>query len=107
MEPKFDNVSVYFDGKLVAQVRVDQGISVEAQLEQAWRATQNIEGSWSRGQRFEDGTPNRDFNPFVTVIEPLPIHNGKIYGHRSSMMGDRFRLEGVDYVVAMMGFEKL
>ncbi len=66
-------------------------------LEYAFRWTQNLNGSWSK-----PGTP--DSNPNVTVRAPLPIWDGMIYGHRSSMVGDEFVVGGVSYYVASHGF---
>jgi hypothetical protein len=77
----------------------------EAVLDFAWERTQNIEGSWSRpqyiGERF-----NPDFHQSVIRQAPLPEHNGRVYGLRSSQVGDVLVLEnGVAYEVAGVGFK--
>ena len=82
----------------------------EAALEYAYRVTQNIEGSWSKGPTFEwDGVThtNPDFNPDVTVMAELPTRDGKTYGLRSTSMGDQMLLGTDKYEVAAFGFEKL
>ena len=56
---------------------------------------------------FEDGTPNGDFNPNVTVMKPLEVIDGQEWGHRSTSMGDQMLVGNKKYVVAMMGFETL
>jgi len=76
-------------------------------LEEAFEATQNIEGSWSRGRFYEDGTPNRDFSEAVTVLAPLPTHLGRTYGHRSSMTGDIFRVGAEWFICRTIGFEPI
>jgi hypothetical protein len=63
-------------------------------LEYAWERTQNIDGSWSRAGVIEgpDGSPtlNRDYHPNIVRIAALPVHDGRTYGLRSSMVGDRW-----------------
>ena len=80
-------------------------------LEYAYRVTQNIEGSWSKGPTIEwDGEThdNGDFNPNITVIQPLKITpEGKEYGLRSTSMGDEMIMEGKTYRVASFGFTKV
>ena len=45
---------------------------------------------------------------FTVVVGELPVYDGKTYGLRSSMMGDRFYVEGGEaYECAMIGFEVL
>ena len=86
----------------VAEVEVADGIDDIEALEFAWRWTNNIEGSWSGGGQMQS---NPDYSSSVTVLEPLRIIDGQAYGHRSSMMGDMFEIDGRQYKVAMMGFE--
>lgn len=91
----------------VANIETDI-VDVSEALEYAWRWTNNIEGSWSRGPELEfDGrmVKNGDYNPNTTVLVPLPTHCGRTYGLRSSMMGDIFKLDGKFYKVAFCGFE--
>jgi hypothetical protein len=92
----------------VAEVTFDTARSVEEALEYAWRWTNNIDGSWSiQKMVFENGMFNGDYNAAVKVCKPLISHQGREYGHRSSMMGDRFIVDGVAYKVAMAGFKKV
>ena len=72
-----------------------------ASLEYAYRWTQNIADSWSLKME-------NDGNDDVEVVAELPVYDGKTYGLRSSMMGDRFYVEDGDaYECAMIGFEAL
>ena len=89
----------------VANIHVEQG-DTEWMLEQAYVRTQNIRGSWSRGPNFEDGEINMDFNSNIQVIAPLEVYEGKTYGHRSSMVGDEFELNGKIYRCDTIGFEE-
>lgn len=79
----------------------------EMQLEDAYVRTQNINGSWSRGQLFENGSENLDYNECIERVAPLHEYKGKIYGLRSSMMNDEFEIDGELYRCAMIGFEKV
>jgi hypothetical protein len=88
----------------VADITVPDTAEVMGALETAWRRTNNINGSWSRGPSFEDGSTNHDFHESVTVHAPLPVHKGQTYGLRSSMVGDVFEVAGRRFRVAMMGF---
>ena len=73
--------------------------SVEDALEYAFRRTQNIYGSWSMKLGL-------DGNDIVTVLSPFRQDDkGKQWGHRSSMMQDRFQIVGgALYECAIMGF---
>ena len=62
-------------------------------LEHAWMVTNNIDSSWSL-----------DPWPTVEVSKPLPTIKGRAYGHRSSMVGDVFVLNGSVHVVDSFGF---
>jgi hypothetical protein len=62
-------------------------------LEQAWNLTNNVNSSWSL-------EPARG----VTVLGKLSVIDGKTYGHRSSMVGDVFQVDGGSFVVAGVGF---
>ena len=76
---------------------------VNEALEYAYRYTNNVDGSWSM-------KIGADANDNVEVVAELPVSKktGKQMGLRSSMMFDRFYVEGDDaYEVAMMGFKKL
>ncbi len=73
--------------------------------EYAFARTQNVFGSWSRGPVFEDGEHNEDFSENVQVIADLPTYMGRTLGHRSSMVGDLFVVNGNIYVCKGIGFE--
>lgn len=73
--------------------------------EYAFARTQNVFGSWSRGPVFEDGEHNEDFSENVQVITDLPTYMGRTLGHRSSMVGDLFVVNGNIYVCKGIGFE--
>lgn len=73
--------------------------SVDENLEYAWRYTNNIKGSWSRN----DIGDNADWNEDVIEIAPL---EGE-YGHRSSMVRDRFEINNELYEVDAFGFSKI
>ena len=76
--------------------------NVNEALEYAWRYTNNVDGSWS----MKIGS---DANDNVTVLADLPVskRTGNPMGLRSSMMGDRFEIDGVEYKVAMSGFKQV
>lgn len=106
------NVDVYHADVLtdelthVATVEADAA-NDEAALNMAYRLTQNWRGSWSRGPVFEDtGERNPDHHPAVTRQAPLWELNGKVYGLRSSMVGDRFVINGTAYRVSPVGFTR-
>ena len=73
--------------------------------EYAFTRTQNIFGSWSMGPTFEDGTSNEDYSENVTAVMPPATFNGKAYGHRSSMVGDLFVVNGNIYICDTFGFK--
>lgn len=73
--------------------------------EYAFARTQNVFGSWSQGPTFEDGEHNEDFSENVEVIAPLETYMGRTLGHRSSMIGDLFVVNGNIYVCKGIGFE--
>ena len=67
----------------------DEKVEVKAVLEDVWRATQNIEDSWSNpdaiGMQYDY---NVDKSPNIVVLKDLPVIKGKTYGHRSTSVGD-------------------
>jgi hypothetical protein len=73
--------------------------------EYAYARTQNIFGSWSMGPSFENDTPNEDYSENVVVVMPLVTVGGRKYGHRSSMVGDLFVVNGNIYVCDTFGFK--
>lgn len=88
----------------VADVEVGDLTGDEA-LEFAYLKTQNIHGSWSR----DDLPDNRDRDPRVTVTAPLhrDADTGRIWGHRSSSIFDKFVMDGMVHEVGMVGFKAL
>ena len=78
--------------------------NVNAALEYAYRYTNNVMGSWS--MKIGADVPH---DGDVEVTAPLHVtKDGRTMGLRSSMMGDRFYVEGDEaYEVAMCGFEVL
>lgn len=84
----------------------------EYALERAYDATQNVMGSWSRGEFIDDNGKahrNDDYNRVpgtsIEVTAPLPIYKGETYGHRSSMVGDKFVIGDYTYEVSHIGFK--
>lgn len=70
-------------------------------LEYAFARTQNIWGSWSKGEFFEDGEANQDYSPHVS---PAPLGPDGL-GHRSSMVGDIFTIrDDANYIFVAEGF---
>lgn len=97
---KFNRISGVPEGYVeVAQIDVPLELrSIEDQLEYCFRWTQNLDDSWSiKDQEHHDNNDN------VRVIAPL--EDG--YGHRSSMVGDLFRITGTGFIheCAMCGWE--
>lgn len=86
------------------QLGFNQNSEIDA-CEYAFTRTQNIFGSWSMGPTFEDGEHNEDFSENVEVVQPLVTIGGKQYGHRSSMIGDLFVVNGNIYMCKTVGFE--
>ena len=78
-----------------------------AALEYVYRVTQNINGSWSKGELFDDGTANPDYNQDIQLTTMLDTdEDGVTWGLRSTSMGDIVELQGKRYVVAAMGFKE-
>jgi hypothetical protein len=86
----------------VATIELDP-MRVEIALEAAFAATQNVNGSWSRGETI-NGARNPDYMPGLTVEKPLPEYMGRVFGHRSSMPGDVMEIDGQRWAVASIGF---
>ena len=104
----FDNETGKFEAVALVNVPKHQlgfnGPDQDA-CEYAFARTQNIFGSWSKGPTFEDGEHNEDFSENVEVIAPLPVHLGRTLGHRSSMIGDLFVVNGNIYMCDTFGFK--
>lgn len=89
----------------VAFVEVPDGTDHEDAMSYAYRWTNNVMGSWSiKEEVFDNGEPNGDYNPNVTVMAPL--HEGGM-GLRSTSMGDHMLVGNKKYKVAMVGFEEI
>lgn len=69
---------------------------VNEQLEYAFRYTNNVMGSWSK-------KIGADANDDVTVL----VEREDGLGLRSTSMGDRMEVDGVEYRVAMVGFKEV
>jgi hypothetical protein len=97
----YELVNAAFDaGHYAAVAEIDaSGETVMAQLEHAYRLTQNggESESWSLARR-----------PGVRPLAPAYYeHEGRLYGRRSSRIGDVFGLDGKLYVCAGIGFDPL
>ena len=82
----------------VAAVEFDERMSVEDNLENAYKVLQNgvVTDSWTLSP--PDGV--------TPLVDPI-THDGQQWGHRSASMGDIFEYGGNQYVVATFGFAKL
>lgn len=80
----------------VAEVNFADGHNVMDVLEYAFRWTNNVMGSWSK-------KIGEDANDDVTVL----VEREDGLGLRSTSMGDRMEVDGVEYRVAMMGFKEV
>ena len=95
--------------RTVAFVEVGERTGTDA-LEYAYRRTQNIEGSWSKGPVIEwEGAEhdNGDYSEDITVMATLHVSEGVEYGHRSTSVGDHIVFGTVKYVVDSFGFSEL
>lgn len=94
-------VNVFHDTTRVCQIIIPEDIAddIDDVLGYAYRWTQNINDSWSiKNDKFHD---NNDH-----VVNVAPLVDG--YGHRSSMVGDRFEIVGgKTYVCAPIGFDEV
>jgi len=94
----------------VAFVNVPDDMPVMTALEYAYKRTNNIEGSWSKGETFEfkgETYVNPDYSEDVTVMAPLPVVDGVEYGLRSTSMGDQMLFGTTKYKVAAFGFKEI
>ena len=95
--------------RTVALVEVGNRTGNDA-LEYAYRLTQNIEGSWSKGPTIEwegEEHDNGDYSEDITVMAPLHKEGNKTYGLRSTSMGDHILFGTVKYKVDSFGFSEL
>ena len=92
----------------VALVEVDDAMSVEEQLEYAYRWTNNVMGSWSIKSKVLSSGENGDYNENVTVMAPLPVDDrGQEWGLRSTSVGDQMLVGNTKYEVSMLGFKEI
>lgn len=97
----------------VAVIDLEQdGQSRIQDLETVFRLTQNIEGSWSQGSKIwtssGDCILNEDYDERVCTIVPLPVHNGRKYGLRSTSVGDHIKTDcGELWICASVGWERV
>ena len=95
--------------RTVAFVNVGEREGTDA-LEYAYRVTQNLEGSWSKGKSFEfkgETFENKDYNEDITVMAPLEVVDGVEYGLRSTSVNDQILFGTKKYKVAGFGFEEI
>jgi hypothetical protein len=109
----------------VATVTVNKAYSGSIEDEKdacefAFLRTQNIFGSWSQGPYFNKPTcvetnidtrcfsdeVNEDYSACVEVVKPLEDNwfGATCFGHRSSMVGDRFIVNDNIYICRGVGF---
>jgi|ETNvirenome_2_60_1030617.scaffolds.fasta_scaffold02981_5 hypothetical protein len=93
----FEPVAVH-----VANVWINEDVPVIEALEEVFRKTNNVEGSWSYGPYIEkteglDECDNPDYFENVEVVQPLKIDKdlGRI-GHRSTSVGDFVIVDSTD-----------
>ena len=92
----------------VAFVKVDDTMTVEEQLEYAYRWTNNVMGSWSIKSKVLSSGENGDYNENVTVMAPLPVDDrGQEWGLRSTSVGDQMLVGNTKYEVSMLGFKEI
>jgi hypothetical protein len=82
----------------VAEFEYDDKVSIEDNLENAYRVLQNgiVSDSWLLD-------PPDGLTPLVSAH----VHDGNLYGWRSAMKGDLFSVDGKAYVVANIGFTEV
>ena len=74
----------------VATVNVDN-------ISDAFRLTQNLDGSWSMPETFEDGEINKDYDSRIVLWQELETdEDGNAWGLRSTSSGDVL-FDGEDY----------
>lgn len=97
--------------RTVAFVDVPEFPTVIETLEYCYRWTNNLAGSWSKGEILtgDNGETinNGDYNKNVTVMADLPVYDGKTYGMRSTSVNDQMLIGNQKYVVASCGFKTI
>lgn len=91
-------VTIVHGGVPTAHFRFDVETDTDA-LNLAWRHTNNVMDSWSR-------PGGEDAHESLVLLDPLHIHEGREYGHRSSMVGDVFIVDDRRYRVDPFGFSE-
>ena len=93
----------------VAYVDLEQnGQSRIQDLEVIFRLTNNMDGSWSQGPTFADGTVNEDYDSRITRLIPLKTYKGRQYGLRSTSVGDHVRTDcGELWICASIGWKQV
>lgn len=79
-------------------------------IDDVWRLTNNVDGSWSKGEFIDYGEGSRrngDYSQDITVMCPLPIYDGVEYGLRSSSVGDVVFSEGKWLMVDISGWKEI
>ena len=93
----------------VANVNIADDVPVMEALEEVYRKTNNIEGSWSKGPTFVfkgETINNPDYSENVEVVKPLYFDEEVVeWGHRSLSVGDYVISNGKKYNCAMVGWE--
>ena len=97
--------------RTVAFVDVPEFPTVIETLEYCYRWTNNLAGSWSKGEILTgdngETVNNGDYNKNVTVMADLPVYDGKTYGMRSTSVDDQMVIGNQKYVVAGCGFKTI
>ena len=91
----------------VANVEIAGYIPVMKALEECFRKTNNVEGSWSKGPTYvHDGVTydNGDFSENVEVVKPLVVKDGIKWGHRSTSVGDYVVADNITYKCDNVGW---
>jgi hypothetical protein len=104
-------VSVFFHegrGIFTREAIIEAGDrTIDEALEYAYFRTQNIGGSWSKGEIFPSGERNTDYSPDINFVGEYPDFRGEKMGARSSMVNDEMMIDGVTYAVAWAGFKRV
>ena len=88
----------------IANVEIAGYVPVMQALEECFRKTNNIDGSWSKGPII-NGYDNSDYSENVEVVKPLTVDDkGVEWGHRSTSVGDYVVVDGVKYICEMAGW---
>jgi len=84
----------------VANVYIKSDVPVNQALEEVFRKTNNLAGTWSGDLTFiqeKEEYDNTDYFENVEVVEPLRVdENGFKRGHRSTSVGDYVVVDGND-----------